>query len=69
MSNALNPQPATWPTCGDCGVAYVLRRGIVVTPKGKRMSLDEKWVWQRDCKHKKAEIKIKVKKGYNRVSR
>jgi hypothetical protein len=41
----VQPDPAVWPKCPTCDVAWVLRRG---------MSISEgwKWVWQRDCKHK-----------------
>jgi hypothetical protein len=49
----LNPQPKVYPVCSypDCRVPYVLRRAMRLdTTTGLR----SEWVWQRDCKHKKA---------------
>lgn len=49
----VQPDPAVWPECSECGAAYVLRRCIVFSgDPGYR------WFWQRDCKHKKAEARI-----------
>jgi len=46
----MNPQPdpEIWPVCGECSAPYILRRchdlfnGI------------SRWLWQTDCKHRKA---------------
>lgn len=55
-----NPQPKAWPACPTCDTAYVLRRAIVMRTEGKRATMGEEWVWQRDCKHKKAEPVVKT---------
>ena len=47
----LNPNPLVYPVCGECETAYVLRRAYLF---GARQ-VTEEWIWQRDCKHKKAE--------------
>lgn len=44
----VQPNPSTWPECSECGTAWVLRRAL-------SMSKGWMWVWQRDCRHKRAE--------------
>lgn len=53
MTRALNPQPRTWPECSECHVAYVLRRAMTFRTK-PRVTMAERWVWARDCRHKNA---------------
>lgn len=48
------PSPQTWPVCSECDTDYVLRRCFVFRDGG----IVSEWLWQRDCKHKKAEAKI-----------
>ena len=50
---SLNPQPKRWPRCSLCKAAYVLRLGIVI-----QGNTSAKWVWQRDCKHRKAAAEL-----------
>lgn len=38
-----------YPKCSACDLPYVLRLVCIVFPKAA-----QEWVWQRDCKHKKA---------------
>jgi hypothetical protein len=48
-NGVMNPtDPTYWPACPDCETAWVLRRGLSIS-KGWT------WVWQCDCKHKRAE--------------
>lgn len=47
----VQPDPKVWPECSECGVAWVLRRAMQF-PKGYI------WVWQRDCKHRKAKPRL-----------
>lgn len=51
-----------YPKCSECDTAYVLRKAFVfhtTSGKGtKKATLNEEWVWQRDCKHKKATPKL-----------
>lgn len=57
MSDDITVNPPAWPACSECNTAYVLRRAILFTSgtKGKGAEINEGWVWQRDCKHKKAK--------------
>ena len=55
MDEDLNPQPRAWPACSECGVAFVLRRAVTFKTLPKSLIVAEEWVWQRDCKHKKAK--------------
>lgn len=48
----IQPDPSAWPACGECGVAYVLRRVMRYDTNPPKMFMD--WVWQQDCKHRKA---------------
>lgn len=45
-----------YPICSDCGAPYVLRRAILFDVKMKEITPE--FVWQRDCRHKKAPPKI-----------
>lgn len=47
------PNPRCWPECSECGVAYVLRNCVTFGAE-----LKYQWLWQRDCKHKKADGRI-----------
>jgi hypothetical protein len=38
--------PPAWPVCSACGMAYVLRRAVVV---GSGPEWIWQWIWQRDC--------------------
>jgi hypothetical protein len=42
------PKVRTYPVCSECKAPYVLRRAWLI------QSNTEEWIWQRDCKHKKA---------------
>lgn len=53
MSGPYQPTPTVWPRCSECDVDYVLRRCFVFNG---RTGYD--WLWQRDCKHKKADAAI-----------
>lgn len=52
----LNPQPRAWPRCSECKTAYVLRLALMFDSHIKTMS--NEWMWQRDCKHRKAEPEV-----------
>lgn len=52
-SKPVNPTPTVWPKCSQCDVACVLRRMLSFTEGWI-------WVWQRDCKHKTAELVIET---------
>lgn len=56
----LNPQPKAWPQCAECKAPYVLRRAFIFTTKrnSRSMSINERWAWQRDCKHRKAAVVV-----------
>lgn len=58
MSDDLQPDPTAWPECAECGVTYVLRRCIVFGDE-----TGYRWLWQRDCKHKKADAVIARKEA------
>lgn len=47
----VQPNPTVWPECSECGAAWVLRRAFTLTQ-------GTMWVWQRDCKHRKAEPRL-----------
>lgn len=51
MSVDPQPDPLAWPECEACGAPYVLRRVLV-------LGGSPRWVWQRDCKHKGAAVKV-----------
>lgn len=68
----LNPQPQAWPACAECKEPFVLRHAIVFT-RGERPTagstgpfvrntLGFEWTWQRDCKHRRAEVITQVAK-------
>lgn len=44
------PKVQAYPMCSECQTPYVLRLTFVIAPKPR-----ERWLWQRDCKHKKAD--------------
>lgn len=48
MGNAM-PKVRAYPLCSACAAPYVLRLVFIVLPKA-----GQDWLWQRDCKHKKA---------------
>lgn len=52
--------PKAWPQCSDCKAAYVLRRAIVFAskPGPRKATMRHEWVWQRDCKHRRAAPEI-----------
>lgn len=52
--------PKAWPQCSDCKAAYVLRRAIVFAskPGSRKATIRPEWVWQRDCKHRRAAPEI-----------
>ena len=52
----LNPQPRAWPRCSECKTAYVLRLALMFDSRTRTMSSE--WMWQRDCKHRKAEPEV-----------
>jgi hypothetical protein len=43
------PVVKVYPLCSECRAPYVLRHGFNLSNGCK-----ETWIWQRDCKHKKA---------------
>jgi hypothetical protein len=48
--------PKQWPACSQCDAPYLVRRAFVFNMrKGTAAS---RWIWQRDCRHKKAEPKL-----------
>lgn len=56
-----NPDPEAWPRCSECKIDYVLRRAVVfgVGRDGSRsMTIATQWVWQRDCKHRRANTEV-----------
>ncbi len=56
-----NPNPEVWPRCSECKVDYVLRRAVVFVTKPnwlRRLMITNEWVWQRDCKHRKAAPEV-----------
>lgn len=52
MSTAM-PKVRAYPVCSECRAPYVLRHAIFVFD-AQMKATPGKWVWQRDCKHKKA---------------
>jgi hypothetical protein len=64
-----NPDPKAWPRCSECKTDYVLRRAIVfkIGRSGSRdksqMMISNDWVWQRDCKHRKAHTEVVNKRS------
>lgn len=48
MASAM-PKVKAYPLCSECHTPYVLRLLYTLTPPAH-----ETWLWQRDCKHKKA---------------
>jgi hypothetical protein len=43
------PEVRAYPKCSACGAPYILRYVFIVLPEP-----GAEWLWQRDCKHKKA---------------
>lgn len=67
-----NPDPEAWPRCSECKTDYVLRRAVVFRAgrDGPRsMSIANEWVWQRDCKHRKAQPEVDRKINKNKRSK
>lgn len=54
-STSLTPQPLAYPACGTCKTPFVLRRMVFVFTSNGKPDRPE-WLFQRDCKHKTAEI-------------
>lgn len=46
---SLMPKVKCYPLCSACKRPYVLRFVLAIFPKAR-----EEWLWQRDCKHRKA---------------
>lgn len=46
------PRVVAYPKCEECGAAFVLRMCFSFGTS----DLTHDWLWQRDCKHKKAGI-------------
>ncbi len=44
--SAVMPEVPIWPVCDECDMPWALRRNL----------LDGKWLFTRDCKHKKASF-------------
>ena len=61
--SVIQPDPQVWPECSECGFAYVLRRCMRFTiGAGEQANnLRLEWLWQRDCKHKRANVEIATK--------
>lgn len=50
-----NPyDPQAWVECSECGTAWVLRRALTWSAGAPEWT----WIWQRDCKHKKADPRL-----------
>lgn len=61
-----NPDPKAWPRCSECKTDYVLRRAIVFVAgrSGSRsMAVSNEWLWQIDCKHRKAQPEVTKKRS------
>ena len=54
---SITPDPEVWPVCTECHVPAVLRRMMVLGAG----STHWEWLWQRDCKHKRANVEIATK--------
>ncbi len=61
MSASAHPEVKVWPVCDapDCETPYILRRCMTFTAT----DLNYEWLWQRDCKHKKASAIVYDKNG------
>lgn len=67
-----NPDPKAWPRCSECKTDYVLRRAVVFgtgRDGSRSMSIANEWVWQRDCKHRKAQPEVARKVDKKRSKR
>ena len=53
MANAM-PKVKVYPLCSECRAPYVLRRAFVLNIGKQETTGGARWIWQRDCKHKKA---------------
>lgn len=51
-----NPVVTYYPRCAECETAFVLRRCL-------SLSRGAVWLWQRDCKHKKADLEVVAPDG------
>lgn len=49
-TKTLHPQIDVFPACTNCGVAYVLRRGLIMNMGTGDLRVD--WAWQKDCRPK-----------------
>lgn len=54
-----HPEVVAWPVCEEpeCETPYVLRRCLAMNGNEWKME----WLWQRDCKHKKAGARVVTK--------
>jgi hypothetical protein len=52
-----NPVVTYYPKCAECGLAFVLRRCFQFVDNDLGTA-GWKWLWMRDCKHKKADHEI-----------
>lgn len=52
-----NPVVTYYPKCSECGTAFVLRRCFQFVDNDFGTA-GWKWLWMRDCKHKKAEAEV-----------
>lgn len=48
MASAM-PKVRDYPICSECKAPWVLRLCFLIMPDG-----GSQWLWQRDCKHKRA---------------
>lgn len=48
-----------YPTCEKCGAAFVIRCAIVLVNSRWK----EDWVFARDCKHRRDQVKMVKAKG------
>jgi hypothetical protein len=51
------PKVKAYPLCSECNTPYVLRMTFVLGLASGQKS-EDRWLWQRDCKHKKAAPKV-----------
>lgn len=52
IADTVHPTVTYYPKCSECGLAFVLRRCF-------SFGLNEwLWLWERDCKHKKAAAEV-----------
>lgn len=54
--------PTAWPVCADCETPYVVRRGLVLE-EDYSIGRSYRWLYQRDCRHKKAPYRMMSANG------